>query len=452
MKILVLHNGSLESEGAQETDSAHLRDLADALESHGFEVSVVDAENDASRISHAVVVEQPRLIFNLVHQWRGDTLLNPNVASLLELHGLPHTGSDPLCLSTCQDRVRTHLLLSDAGVPVPGYVVVRDLNAIPDTAHLEPPLAVSHAWDDIYDEPGLRVTVHSREELEESARELAAGAELPLLVERFIAGRRIQAVVLGNRALEVLPLTERPLADSAGTLGPARVAQLDPDSADLVRSLAQRAFRVMDCRDCAQIDFALDDEGAPHIIYVRPAFDTFPGSPFAVGARASELGLGGVLALMAEAALERAPQPPESRPESPPPPREPPSEPEPDEEEEEAASEAEADEEEAAGPKRGAPLERRARLQSPPRRPASRGRPRIRLATEPGAAPPAEPPPPMSETQTKPAASKKTGGKKKTAAKKKARAKKIGATGAKRAASKRSPGKKGAGKKRPPPR
>ncbi|HLU65901.1 MAG TPA: hypothetical protein VKZ63_06480, partial [Kofleriaceae bacterium] len=310
IKILVLHNGGRgpesESESGRASEAAHLHDLAEALAEHGFEVSVADAEDDPSRISHAVVVEQPDLIFNLVHQFRGDTLLNPNVASLLELHGLPHTGSDPLCLSTCQDRVRTHLLLGDAGVPVTDYAVIRDINSIPDTSGIAPPLALSHAFDDIYDEPTLRVLVHTRSELEEKARELAAGAELPLLAERFHRGRRIQAVVLGNRALEVLPLTERPI-DPTGHLGSARVAQLEPDVADLIRSLAQRAFRVMDCRDCAQVDLVLDDEGAPQVLDVRPAFDTFPGSPFVVGARASALGLDGALALMAEIALERVP-------------------------------------------------------------------------------------------------------------------------------------------------
>lgn len=367
-KILVLHNGS---PAPEESERQHLGALADALTSRGYEVSVVDAEDDANRISHAATVAQPDLIFNLVTQFRGDTLQQPNVVSLLELQGLPYTGSDPLCLSTCQDRIRTHLLLGDADIPVPPYVVVRDINAVPDTEALGFPLVVSHAFDDIYDEPSTRTLVRSRAELEERARELAAGAELPLLVERWVGGRRISAFVIGNRALEVLPLAERRL-DQAGVLGPAQVAQLDPATADVLRALAQRAFRVMDCRDCAQIDFALDTDDEPYALDVRPVFDTFPGSAFVVGSRASALGFDGTVALLAEIGLERAEEMAEPEPLPPPPPVGPEPEPEPPPPEPSPA--------ELSGVTKIA----KPRLKAPPRKPASRGRPRQRLQTEPG--------------------------------------------------------------------
>jgi D-alanine-D-alanine ligase len=367
-KILVLHNGGPVPE---ESERQHLDAIADALTARGYEVSVVDAEDDPSRISQAATVAQPDLIFNLVTQFRGDTLQQPNVASLLELQGLPYTGSDPLCLSTCQDRIRTHLLMGDADIPVPPYVVVREINNIPETEALGFPLVVSHAFDDIYDEPSTRALVRSRPELEERARELAAGAELPLLVERWVAGRRISAFVLGNRALEVLPLAERPLDAATGALGPAQVAQLDTSTADVLRALAQRAFRVMDCLDCAQIDFALDTDDEPYALDVRPVFDTFPGSAFVVGSRASALGFEGTVALLTEIALERAAAMAEPEPPPPPPP---PPEPEPEPEPEQPPPP-----EQPAPPRTGKP-----RLKSPPRKPASRGRPRQRLATEPG--------------------------------------------------------------------
>lgn len=398
-KILVLHNGS---GGPEESEQQHLDTLAEALTSRGYEVSVVDAEDDANRISHAATVSQPDVIFNLVTQFRGDTLQQPNVVSLLELQGLPYTGSDPLCLSTCQDRIRTHLLLGDADIPVPPYVVVRDINGIPDSEALGFPLVMSHAFDDIYDEPSTRALVRSRDELEERARELAAGAELPLLIERWVGGRRISAFVLGNRALEVLPLAERRLDEATGALGPAQVAQLDASTADTIRALAQRAFRVMDCRDCAQIDFALDTDDEPYALDVRPVFDTFPGSAFVVGSRASALGFAGTAALIAEIALERAAEMAEPEPLPPPPPVGilPDPEPEPEPEPEPPPPEPH----EMSGVTRIA----KPRLKAPTRRPASRGRPRQRLATEPGIPlADAAPPEPAPKKKKSPAQKKK---------------------------------------------
>ena len=228
VKVLVLHNttrtdrlggATPEDESAfeSEADVAHLRGLADGLSRGGFDAALVDAEDDTQRITHAVVVEQPALVF-LVDHFHGDVLRHPNVASLLELHGLIYTGSDPLCLSTCRDRVRTYLLLSDAAIPVPAHAVVRDINAIPDTDSLGAPLLVSHALDDLVDQPDLRALARTRADVEERAHSLAATVGLPLLIEQLIEGRRIQAVVLGNRVLEVLPLVER-VTDAAGQLG-----------------------------------------------------------------------------------------------------------------------------------------------------------------------------------------------------------------------------------------
>jgi D-alanine-D-alanine ligase-like ATP-grasp enzyme len=402
IKILVLHNG-VESgvnastepapDGPIDVDPAlkltHLRGLADGLSGAGFDVALVDAEDNTQRITHAVVVEQPSLVF-LVDHFRGETLRHPNVASLLELHGLIYTGSDPLCLSTCRDRVRTYLLLSDAEIPLPGHAVVRDINAIPDTDALGSPLMVSHSLADVYDDPDAREVASSRAEIEERAGELAAGVGLPLLIEQFIEGRRLQAIVLGNRVLEVLPLAER-AADPAGRLGPARVAQLDVDTADTIRALAQRAFRVMGCRDCAQVDFALDRDGQPHVINVHPLFDMFPGSPFVVSAGASELGFAGAVGHLAEIALDRAalPQPEPTEPLPPPP--------EPEVPEAEASEpRAEASEPQASEPEpppepqpEAPAADRRPRPATPRRRPASRARP--------GARSPAPPRPPRKK-------------------------------------------------------
>jgi D-alanine-D-alanine ligase len=383
-----------EPDAEPEAELAHLRALADGLTASGFDVALVDAEDDTQRITHAVVVEQPALVF-LVDHFRGDVLRHPNVASLFELHGLTYTGSDALCLSTCRDRVRTHLLLSDAEIPVPGYAVVRDINAVPPTESLGAPVLVSHAFDDVYDDPDSRALAASRGEIEERARSLAAEIGLPLLVERFIEGRRIQAVVLGNRVLEVLPLSER-VADASGRLGPAQIAQLDMDTADAVRALAQRAFRVMGCRDCAQVEFALDRDRRPHVIDVHPVFDMFPDSPFVVGARASELGFDGAVARLAEIALERAEPAAESNLEPIPLP------------EAEPAPEAPAVPEPVPAPEPTAPAARRPRPPTPRRQPASRGRLRTGL-------PVPKPPAPRAK---KKAAKKKTTAKKPTKKKK----------------------------------
>jgi D-alanine-D-alanine ligase len=283
---------------------ARAEQIGAALRARGFAATVVDLDNDFDRIVDAIVVERPHLIFNLVDQMYGDTTQHAAVASLYELLGIPYTGAAPFCLSSCIDRARTRLLLVDAGVPAPGYAVVRDLNAIPATDQLRPPLIVTQALDDLYHDEGTRFPIGSRDELSRRIALLAADLQLPFLVEEYLAGRRIHAIVAGNRALEVLPLTETRF-DPEEELDEVIVAQLEPDTADRIRSLAQRAFRALGCRDWAQIDLVLDPRGQAHVIDIRPALDLSPGSPLDVAARCREGGFAGLVTTVALHACER---------------------------------------------------------------------------------------------------------------------------------------------------
>lgn len=318
LKVLVLVNNSQASvepaptpaEGAPEGSAAknrcvEIEPIADALRSGGFDVSCFDLDDDIDRVGHAVVVARPDLIVNLVDQMWGDTMQPIALCQLYDLYGYPYIGSDPLAQTTCQERARTHLLLDDADVPVPGFVLVRDVNAIPDTGELAYPQVVTQAFDDTYEYEGLSNPVHSREELERRIAALAVEYDMPLLVEEFIDGRHIQAIVVGNRVLEVLPLTERAY-DEEQNADITSLAQLDIDTAGRIRQLAQRAFRTMGCRDVAQIDFCVQDDGQPTVIDVRPNVDIAVDSYFAAAAEATEYGYEGAIVRLARIALTRA--------------------------------------------------------------------------------------------------------------------------------------------------
>ncbi len=294
----------LDASAPEETDAqAQAEAVAYALTNQDFTAASADIEDDIDRIIDSIVLERPAIIFNLVDHVYGDATQHASVASLLDLLGIVYTGSDPLALATCQDRVRTHLILDSAGVPVPGFVIVRDVNAIPATSSLRAPLIVTQAFDDCYDEEGAASPIESRQRLEEYLYELARDYDLPLLVEEYLGGRRLHAVVVGNRVLDVLPLCET--RDDEDGEPELVLAQLDTDSADHVRSLAQRAFRATGCRDVAQVDFHL--RGRELVVTnVRPMLDFGPYAPLAVAASAREGGYGGVVRAIAREALGRS--------------------------------------------------------------------------------------------------------------------------------------------------
>ncbi|MEM9489137.1 MAG: hypothetical protein AAGC55_08330, partial [Myxococcota bacterium] len=209
-------------------------EVAEALRQADFAVAVVEVEDDLQRIADALVVERPALVYNVVDEFEGDNTRHAAVAAYWDLLGVTFTGSEAICLATCQDRVRTHLLLRDADVAVPAFVAIRDINAIPDTGELCFPLVVTQAFDDVYDEEGAERPIYSRSELVEHSAELVKEFDLPFLVEEYIEDRRIHAVVLGNRVLEVLPVVE-----SAERIAWADEGDGDGDSDSVARNADQ---------------------------------------------------------------------------------------------------------------------------------------------------------------------------------------------------------------------
>ncbi|MCG8416511.1 MAG: hypothetical protein MJE77_01050 [Proteobacteria bacterium] len=300
-------------EPSQVRSSGHnavVDDVEKALEQAGFAVASIDIEDDITRIVDAMIVERPALIFNLVDEFEGDNTRHAAVAAYLDLLAIPYTGSDPTCLAICQDRARTRVLLADGGISVPRFEVIRDINVIPDTGHFRFPVVVTQAFDDLYDEEGSERPIHDQNQLINRCAELFKEFELPYLVEEYIECRRLHAVVIGNRVVEVLPLVElgedEQEDNSAAGEQPWVLAQLDYATADQVRQLARRAFRVMGCRDAAQIDFHLDYEGRPYITDVRATFELGSDSVFRSACEYTDRGFSGLIAEIARLVCQRA--------------------------------------------------------------------------------------------------------------------------------------------------
>src|SRR6185437_7846157 len=67
-----------------------------------IEIPTVDSLGD---IMQRLVQFQPDVVANLCESWRGVSEHEPHFAALLELLGLPYTGSPPECLALGRDKV-----------------------------------------------------------------------------------------------------------------------------------------------------------------------------------------------------------------------------------------------------------------------------------------------------------------------------------------------------------
>jgi D-alanine-D-alanine ligase len=334
LRVLVLWNRTAEeAEEAEEATgppespdsswppAAHVlppavRAVLDVLRARGFDAVHVNAEDDIDRIAAAVVIERPALIFNLVDDFYGDGALLGALAAYLELLDVPFVGADPACLLTCQDRVQVRLVLRDAGVPVPRFQTVRDVELVASIEDLRPPLIVTQALDDVYHDEGLERPLYHRSQVVERVAALAGEYEPPFLIEEYLPQRRLHALVLGHGPLDVLPLLEAAGASepSRHVAGPGEgepeaepwvLAELDPDASAQVGDLARRSYRALGCRDVACIDIYLDADDRPHVVDVRPVVDFDPDGPLYAAAERSERGFAGVVVELVQRAAQR---------------------------------------------------------------------------------------------------------------------------------------------------
>jgi D-alanine-D-alanine ligase len=249
----------------------------------------VEKLGDGRELLERLLADPPDFVFNFAEGQGVSRSREARVPAVLEMLGIPYTGSDPLAMAVTLDKDCARRIVSTGGVLIPtGYVVhpddsldeVRDNDDVLDA---ETAGIVKPAWEG--SSKGIRGTcvVSDREQLTEVVASLRQGYRQPLLVEEFIDGDEITVGVVGNDPpriigiMRVLPnfATDRfvySLEVKRDYLRQVRYecpAPLSSQEEDAIRDAALRVYRLLSCRDVARIDFRLR-QGTPYFLEVNP--------------------------------------------------------------------------------------------------------------------------------------------------------------------------------------
>ena len=207
------------------------------------------------------------VIFSIVHGHGGE---DGSMQGLFELAGIAYVGSGVAGSAIQMDKEIAKRLLRDAGIPVTEWRTVyahelaRDPKSVarPIAEELGLPLFVKPA------NSGSSVGIQKVTDAQKLPRALAEASryDTKLLVERGVDAREIEVAVLGNEEPEAsVPGEIRPRRDwydyeakyvdeSTELLVPAPISE---DEAERVRSLALRAYRVLEGAGLGRVDFLL---------------------------------------------------------------------------------------------------------------------------------------------------------------------------------------------------
>lgn len=203
---------------------------------------------------------------------------NGAVQGLLEILGIPYTGSGVLASSMAMDKVVSKKVFLHHGISVTPYFVLDRNEEIRDDEYishgLELPLFVKPATEGS-SVGGSIVRERSRFQV---AVEQAFTYGNSILVEKYIKGKEIQIGILGDKALggvEVRPSEEFYSYEAKYTSGSTKYIlppELDLDTYERAMSAALDAHRALGCTGATRVDLIID--GAD--LYVLEV-NTIPG-------------------------------------------------------------------------------------------------------------------------------------------------------------------------------
>jgi D-alanine-D-alanine ligase len=307
-----------------EWDDIHTIRAVEAALSKRHRVSLVNADLDAFAAFREL---RPDLVFNIAEGLHGASR-EAQVPAMLDMLGLPYTGSDPVTLGLCLDKRRTKEILSWHRVPTPRFELVESLTQLPK--RLRYPLMVKPILEGSSKGVTDKALVTNRAELRRQVEWVLDTYRQPALIEEFLPGREFTVALLGNGAdLRVLPIVEinfDTLPDGVNPIysyeakwlwdreeDPLQIfscpAPLEPLLQRQIEELCRRAYTVLNCRDWCRIDVRLDAAGYPNIIELNPLPGILPrpeqNSCFPKAARAAGLAYDDLILAVADAAAVR---------------------------------------------------------------------------------------------------------------------------------------------------
>ncbi len=271
-----------------------------ALETDGHQTVFIQADKD---LPFALREIKPDICFNIAEGLGGDAR-EAQVPALLEMFGIPYTGSRVLTNGISLDKTLTKRIWRDRRLPVaPFQEFATGEEAL--RPELKFPLFVKPAREGTGMGVDMKAIVTNEIELRERTQYIINTYQQPALVETFLPGREFTVGILGRSDAKLFsrhpdwyekdgfhrfPILELDSSRSVtpwvysneakskdvgadGSPGYFCPADIDPELEKKLKYFALRAHQLLNALDISRTDIRLDEEGNPRLIEIN----TLPG-------------------------------------------------------------------------------------------------------------------------------------------------------------------------------
>jgi D-alanine-D-alanine ligase len=269
----------------EEFDSpATIEAIASVLRGLGHDAVLL---GDGRGCLRRLLEQPPDFVFNFAEGEGVSRSREARIPAVLEMLGIPYTGSDPLTMAVTLDKVCAKRLVASARIAVPQALAIfpADLEWKIDIpfSRLPFPVIVKPAWEGSSKGIRQKCLVHSADDLPEVVDWLRHEQRQPLLVEEYIEGDEVTVGLLGNAEPTILGIMRvSPVERVDKFIYSLEVkrdfrrlvryecpAPLPAAITEAVKEAALTVFRTLGCRDVARIDFRIRD-GVPYFLEVNP--------------------------------------------------------------------------------------------------------------------------------------------------------------------------------------
>jgi D-alanine-D-alanine ligase len=286
--------------------------VEDALGRLGHEVVAIDVSTDLmARLRQA----RPDVAFVAMHGRDGE---DGTIQELLEIAGVPYTGSGPSACARATDKVMAKYLMLESGIPTPEFfafnaTAFRELGAAEALPAIEDRLEFPIVVKPSSQGSALGIKFARTAQDVPAALVAAFSYDSKVLLERYIAGRDLGVSILDG---EPLPVVEAVPRDEAFYDFEARYeigrtdfvcpAELAPEVTARAQELALATYGLLGCRDFARVDLMLADDGELAVLEANPIPGLTDTSLLPQAAEAAGIGFDALVARILELALEPA--------------------------------------------------------------------------------------------------------------------------------------------------
>jgi D-alanine-D-alanine ligase len=271
----------------------------DALEEYDS-LETVDAIAKAIEAQHHSVVklgggreflnnvlgQRVDLVFNIAEGLGNYRSREAQVPSVLEMLGVPYSGSDPLCLAVSLEKPLTKRVVSLSGVATPRWQVVSDIRQLREVEWSQFPLPAFAKPAHEGSSKGIRITsrLENSQQIVEAVTELLAYYRQPVMVEEFINGEEVTVGLVGNsppKVVGIMRVVPRKKTDCfvyslevkrdwESLLTYECPALLGKGVLQDIADSSLKAFEALGCRDFTRMDFRISPEGTPYFLEMNP--------------------------------------------------------------------------------------------------------------------------------------------------------------------------------------